>query len=165
MRGAQPDEEMQVSTPPSGIFNPYDDARSAPQPTGAQRSRLDPLERIRAIGERSADRFDRFQPSMTADERDFVRAARAGDLGPQWQRTQERIDAGESSLEDVIQGRDTSPDAEQIRATPLPTLAEVEAASGQRDAPATHQAHQHEHEDPRRPWWADLPTDTTGRRR
>lgn len=41
--------------------------------------------------------------------------ARAGELGPEWQRLQRRVDLEETSLEKVFSGEDTSSEAEFVR--------------------------------------------------
>lgn len=50
-------------------------------------------------------------------EADRVRAdrARAGELGPEWRSVQSRIDLGQTSLEAVFSGEDTSVEAEKLR--------------------------------------------------
>ena len=55
--------------------------------------------------------------SVRADQADEERAeqARSGELGPEWQRIQRRIDEGETSLEDVFTGGDASSDAVELR--------------------------------------------------
>ncbi|MDO5094758.1 MAG: hypothetical protein Q4D79_15315 [Propionibacteriaceae bacterium] len=55
--------------------------------------------------------------SVTEDQADEERVerARSGELGPEWQRIQRRIDEGETSLEDVFTGRDASSDAVELR--------------------------------------------------
>jgi hypothetical protein len=71
----------------------------------------DPLARIRAAVEEMERR------SRATAERDAARgteiadAARRGDLGPQWRTVQQRVDRGETSLDDVFSGRDSSPEA------------------------------------------------------
>lgn len=63
------------------------------------------------------------------EERDEerARARRRGDLGPELQRVQERIDAGRTTWEDVISGRDDHSDSQFVRRrieTNLDSLAE-----------------------------------------
>jgi hypothetical protein len=55
--------------------------------------------------------------SVTEDQADEERAerARSGELGPEWQRIQRRIDEGETSLEDIFTGGDASSDAVELR--------------------------------------------------
>ena len=55
--------------------------------------------------------------SVREDQADEERAerARSGELGPEWQRIQRRIDEGETSLEDVFTGGDASSDAVELR--------------------------------------------------
>ncbi|HEY0119733.1 MAG TPA: hypothetical protein VGC04_13235 [Cellulomonas sp.] len=98
---------------------------------------LDPAiaEHLAAVDDlvrRATTQFDRLaQP----DERDFeaaaqrARAARAGDLGPDWQRVQQRIDLGRTSLADVFDGSDTSREAERLRGQSSTTLSEGRATA------------------------------------
>lgn len=55
--------------------------------------------------------------SVTEDQADEERVerARSGELGPEWQRIQRRIDEGETSLEDIFTGGDASSDAVELR--------------------------------------------------
>jgi hypothetical protein len=50
-------------------------------------------------------------------ESDRLRAdrARAGELGPEWRAVQARIDLGQTTLEAVFSGEDTSTEAERLR--------------------------------------------------
>jgi hypothetical protein len=77
---------------------------------------MDPLERIndtiRVMNEAiAADAA----AEKVADER-RAEAARRGELGPEWRRLQARIDLEETTLEEVFDGTDTSPEAEALRA-------------------------------------------------
>lgn len=51
------------------------------------------------------------------EEADEERAerARSGELGPDWQRIQKRIDEGKTTLLDVFTGDDSSPEAQKLR--------------------------------------------------
>ncbi len=60
---------------------------------------------VRAADERAAQ-----DPPSRREE-----AARRGELGPHWQRVQVRIDAGQTTLEAVLGGQDTSREAAAIR--------------------------------------------------
>jgi hypothetical protein len=72
-------------------------------------------------------------------------AARRGELGPDWQDVQRRIDAGETSLRDVFGGTDETPAAVRLRGeaqrnlsllaagTPPEVEAELRAAEDQWD--------------------------------
>ncbi|WP_019874652.1 hypothetical protein [Sporichthya polymorpha] len=48
-------------------------------------------------------------------EQERAEKARSGELGPEQQRLQERIDAGQTSWEAVVSGADTSPEAAETR--------------------------------------------------
>lgn len=56
-----------------------------------------------------------------------ARAARRGDLGPDWQEVQHRIDAGRTTLADVLGGADRSPAAVRLQETAAERLVEVQA--------------------------------------
>lgn len=74
------------------------------------------------------------------EERERADLARSGDLGPDWQRVQRRIDAGESTVQEVLTGRDRSAEAARIRDAAADRTAEAiidlrrrdEAENGQR---------------------------------
>jgi hypothetical protein len=61
-------------------------------------------------------RLDEAEEAMRA-EADQARAerARAGELGPEWRVVQGRIDLGQTSIEAVFSGEDTSLEAEKLR--------------------------------------------------
>ena len=50
-------------------------------------------------------------------------AARNGELGEDWQKIQERIDKGETTLADVFSGKDTSEAADALRQTAQQNIA------------------------------------------
>lgn len=54
-----------------------------------------------------------------------AKAARAGELGADWQKVQQRIDLKETTLADVFTGRDDSPEARALLATARTTITEV----------------------------------------
>jgi hypothetical protein len=87
------------------------------------------LQRVEALiaeTQRDAERVARQDA-----ERDQRReeAARSGALGPDWQEVQRRVDAGDTTLQDVFGGTDTTPAAlrlrEQSRARIEATAAEL----------------------------------------
>lgn len=49
-----------------------------------------------------------------ADDKRAERA-RSGELGPEWKKLQARIDSGQTSLEQVFSGEDTSHEAQEVR--------------------------------------------------
>jgi hypothetical protein len=50
-----------------------------------------------------------------AEDAERAKQARNGELGPQWQRLQRRIDLNETSLADVVSGADGSAEAAAVR--------------------------------------------------
>jgi len=55
-------------------------------------------------------------PRTQARLNQIADAARAGDLGTDWRRTQQRVDRGETTLQDVFAGRDDSPEGAALSA-------------------------------------------------
>jgi hypothetical protein len=55
-------------------------------------------------------------------EAEFSAHARVGKLGTEWQRVQQRIDLGETTLDDVMSGVDDSPSARALRERAEATL-------------------------------------------
>lgn len=76
-------------------------------------------------------------------EEDRVRSekARAGELGPEWRVVQSRIDLGQTSLEAVFSGADTTAEAEALRALSIKNLTSLRdswsAEDDDEDAPAS----------------------------
>ncbi|KGM14531.1 hypothetical protein [Cellulomonas bogoriensis] len=64
--------------------------------------------RVTAETQRDRQAFAREQAET---DRARERAARNGDLGPDWQVVQRRIDSGQTTLAAVLDGRDASPEA------------------------------------------------------
>ena len=56
----------------------------------------------------------REEAGKEADEQ-RAEKARSGELGPEWQKIQKRIDKGETTLVDVFTGEDPSPEAQRLR--------------------------------------------------
>ena len=97
-----------MSTPTSALPDPHAYEERI-------RTAIDRIERIgREIDERHRS------PDAEREER-----ARRGDLGPQWQTMQRRIDAGETSLEAVFTGKDESPLAQAMLAASRKRLTEM----------------------------------------
>lgn len=79
--------------------------------------------RLDAIVAQMAEMVDEISVAARAQEEaeaghdSAVAAAnRAGERGPDWQTLQRRIDAGETTLADILGGRDDSPEALRVRA-------------------------------------------------
>ena len=82
----------------------------------------DILERLRrtsedldamAVAQRAE--WDQARAQWAEEDEDRATLARRGELGPQWQRLQQRIDLGETSVTDIVRGTDDSVDAELVR--------------------------------------------------
>ncbi|GIG37641.1 hypothetical protein [Cellulomonas pakistanensis] len=72
-------------------------------------------------------RLDEPDERDTADARRRAEAARSGSLGPDWQRVQQRIDGGRTTLSDVFSGTDTSPEAQRLVGRSRAVLTEARA--------------------------------------
>lgn len=57
----------------------------------------------------------RERASRAGDFADLEKKRRAGELGRDWQRLQQRIDLGETTLDDVLRGLDLSDEARAVR--------------------------------------------------
>lgn len=71
------------------------------------------------------EREELARQSASRDE-ERARAARRGDLGPDWREVQQRIDAGRTTLADVLSGADRSPAAVRLLETAAEQLVEVQ---------------------------------------
>jgi hypothetical protein len=74
--------------------------------------------------------------SALPDPHAYEERVRRGDLGPQWQTMQRRIDAGETSLEALFTGKDESPLAQAMLATSRKRLTEM-AQTPEAERPAS----------------------------
>ncbi len=72
----------------------------------------------------NAERAQLARESQAEEER-RAEAARRGELGPHWQRLQQRIDLGETTVAAIMTGVDMSPDAQAIREIMVGNLADV----------------------------------------
>lgn len=95
-------------------------------PDGVFAAEREELQRILARMARATQELDEMTRVQVVDlqrqravwaEEDAERAkqARRGELGPQWQRLQARIDLDETSIADIVSGLDDSPEAAAIR--------------------------------------------------
>jgi hypothetical protein len=75
-----------------------------------------PLERLRAWQQRLDEQFGSSGDPLQQARDDMAGRARRGELGPEWQRLQQRIDLDQTTLDDVFSGRDDSADALAIAA-------------------------------------------------
>lgn len=64
-------------------------------------------------------------PDDAKREAEFATDARTGKLGVEWMRVQQRIDLGDTTLDDVMSGADDSTAARTLRARSQERLAEV----------------------------------------
>ena len=90
--------------------------------TSREEELLSRVEAVLAETARDAERVAR-EDAARDDER--AEAARRGELGPDWQATQRRIDAGETSLAAVF-GDDDAPAAVRLRDRARATIEAME---------------------------------------
>ncbi|MGL5867023.1 MAG: hypothetical protein ACRCYX_14365 [Dermatophilaceae bacterium] len=86
---------------------------------------------ISDLGRQYADELDEFREQMAARDEERAEQARDGLLGADWQRIQRRIDLGQTSLDAVLRGEDTSAEAHELRRTAAEnsrTIAEIQEA-------------------------------------
>jgi hypothetical protein len=62
-----------------------------------------------------------------AEDAERAKQARSGNLGPEWQRLQRRIDLNETSLTNIVSGADGSPEAVAVRQRATDKAAELYA--------------------------------------
>lgn len=77
------------------------------------------VEEVRAMTRREGEELRELREQLARQDEERAEAARRGDLGPQWQRLQRRIDLGETSVLAVLTGEDDSSDADALRATAM----------------------------------------------
>ena len=77
------------------------------------------VEEVRAMTRREGEELRELREQFARQDEERAEAARRGDLGPQWQRLQRRIDLGETSVLAVLTGEDDSSDADALRATAM----------------------------------------------
>lgn len=103
----------------------FDSAEFHAALAGVQQAKESALSSLRAERTALAREFDQYQREKAERDRERAAAARRGELGPERQQLQQRIDAGQTSWADVRSGRDTHPSAVAIRAFQERNLAEL----------------------------------------
>ena len=73
------------------------------------------IESITEVNEQIAHQIAQDRESSADEDQARAEAARTGELGKDWQIIQRRIDRGETSLEAVFSGEDTSIEARHLR--------------------------------------------------
>lgn len=91
---------------------------SAPDAGGSVEDILERLRRtseeLDAMAVAQQAELDQARAQWADEDEERARLARAGSLGPQWQRLQQRIDLGETTVSDVLRGNDDSVEAEIV---------------------------------------------------
>lgn len=72
------------------------------------------IAQVRQANERTRTDHAAYQESVRQADEDRARAARNGELGPEWRRIQVRMDAGQTNLGRVFAGQDDSPEAQVL---------------------------------------------------
>lgn len=97
-------------------------------------------DRLRAVDDIVARATEQLERLGRSDPRDVdaadrrAKAARSGQLGTDWQRVQQQIDLGRTSLAAVFDGTDTSPHAERLRQRSRRTLTQARSEDGRSSA-------------------------------
>ncbi|GAB3447956.1 hypothetical protein GCM10027517_32430 [Phycicoccus ginsengisoli] len=90
------------------------------------------------------EEHEAYLAQVEPEDEERARKARGGELGPDWQRLQRRIDLDETSTTAVVAGIDDSPAAENVRRTAAENAREVlraqEEAMGSEDPSTELQA-------------------------
>ncbi|SDN49709.1 hypothetical protein SAMN05216355_10536 [Actinomyces ruminicola] len=71
--------------------------------------------RLRSLGRELERQRETEQERFDQQEEERARMARSGELGEDWRRIQSRIDAGQTTIMDVLSGADRSPEARHLR--------------------------------------------------
>lgn len=87
--------------------------------------KLSPVARIALISSQFEALQKETAPQRAEHAAKQATAARAGELGPEWRKLQQRIDMNETTLEDVFSGKDESPEARALLTKSQRTLTEV----------------------------------------
>ena len=74
---------------------------------------------VREMNRREVEELRDLREQLRRRDEDRADAARRGELGPEWQRIQRRIDIGETSVAAILTGQDDSADADALRATAM----------------------------------------------
>ncbi|RAX22944.1 MULTISPECIES: hypothetical protein [unclassified Actinomyces] len=89
---------------------------SEPQRRAGQDVDLDAIiGRLRSLGKDFERQRETEQERFDQQEEERARMARSGELGEDWRRIQNRIDAGQTTVMDVLSGADRSPEARRLR--------------------------------------------------
>lgn len=91
------------------------------------------IARLQAAEQELDRQFEAEQRENERARDHLAERARKGELGPDWQRVQQRIDLDETSLEAVFSGTDESPAARALRERSQKNLQELAAEWRQED--------------------------------
>ena len=86
-----------------------------PRGPGGRRDLDELIEQLRGINERLEKEVKQAEQEAERADAERAEAARRGELGPDWQAVQRRIDSGRTTVAAVFSGEDTSPEAERLR--------------------------------------------------
>ena len=82
----------------------------------AQKETADAVSALRSMTASIRKEHEEFKKERDKRAKDREKAAREGELGPDMQRLQQRVDLNQTSWDDVLQGRDDHPSAARARA-------------------------------------------------
>ncbi|WP_182112014.1 MULTISPECIES: hypothetical protein [unclassified Actinotalea] len=102
---------------------------------------------VRAVAAQQEQERQAFAAQTARQEEERAKAARAGELGPDWRTLQQRIDLGQTSLAAILAGADEHPAAQrvldhamdrmvEIREEIVTALAQDDAVDPRRERPA-----------------------------
>ena len=91
----------------------------------ARRTAAEAVQSLQAMAAGLRKQHERFRADRDQRDASRARAAREGELGPEVQRIQQRIDLGQTTWDDVLQGRDDHSSAVAARQNVQRHLREV----------------------------------------
>lgn len=80
-------------------------------------SMMDTISKMSQENARVAAEAKAAEIAYREQEERFAERAREGELGPEWEKLQKRIDAGETTRQRILSGEDSSPEAHVIQQT------------------------------------------------
>lgn len=111
---------------------PEQDPRLRAALENSRRETADAVSSLRSMAASIRQEHEKFKQERDKRQEDRTKAARDGELGPDAQRLQQRIDLRQTTWEDVLAGRDTHPSAARARHN-LERNLPVMAAEAQQD--------------------------------
>lgn len=73
------------------------------------------ISRLETLNRQLEKELEAEKKAAEAADDERAERARSGELGPEWKKLQARIDSGQTSLEQIFSGEDTSREAQEVR--------------------------------------------------